>query len=764
VVGVGSPGGRRGSAWAAVPRLAAFTVVAGILLAGLLFPAVAGLGGLSATAVSSTTAAAPGVLIGQLPATSTITDDSGAPIAYLFDQDRRLVPSNGISVAMKGAIVAIEDRRFFAESGLDPRSVGRALVNNSAGGSTQGASTLTEQYVKNYDQYVAARTPAERLEATAPNLGRKIREAEIAEQLEHSLTKDEVLTRYLNLVYFGNGTYGVAAAARTYFDTTADRLTIPQAALLAGMVQSPTQYDPVQHPVAATGRRDVVIAQMRAQGEISPATADAATGSPLGVDGRLDTPTEGCLGAGDAGFFCSYALDYLDKAGISPDQLRQGGYTIRTTMNRAATEAAKAAVDAQVPPTTPHAADVLATILPGPTDHPVTAMVANRGYGLDATSLQTTYDLPATPENLGAGSAYKIFTSSTYLAQGGGIYDVIPVPQPTYTSPLTPGYTIANAESNPPTLTLQDALARSPNTAFVKLEETTGIAPVVDTAVRMGLRSLAEPGGRGLPSPADEIKDQNQASFTLGPTPTSPLEMASVGATLASHGVWCPPNPIAAVTDAAGRPVPVPSEPCSQAISPQVADTEMTALSKDDQPGGTSAQSAQDMQWARPTAAKTGTTDTAESGVFVGATPSLAGASIVFDDSPSPRPLCDGTPPSNCGHGTLAGGNVPARTFYQAATQMLAASPVLPLPTPDPRYLVGGPRPSIPSEVTRSRADAAAALAQAGFPVVVSPVDSRIPADTVVGQNPSGAGAIPGQPVTLLVSTGHIAPAPPPPN
>ncbi len=338
------------------------------------------------------------------------------------------------------------------------------------------------------------------------------------------------------------------------------------------------------------------------------------------------------------------------------------------------------------------------------------------------------------------------------------------MPQPTYTSPLTPGYTISNAESNPPTLTLQDALARSPNTAFVKLEETTGIAPVVDTAVRMGLRSLAEPAGPGLPSPADVIKDQNQASFTLGPSPTSALEMANVGATLSSHGTWCPPNPIAAITDAAGHPVPVPSEPCSAAISPEVADTEMTALSKDDQPGGTSAQSAQAMGWARPTAAKTGTTDIAESGVFVGATPSLAGASIVFDDSPSPRPLCDGTPPTTCGHGTLAGGNAPARTFYQAATQMLTASPVLPLPTPDPRYLVGGPRPSIPSEVTRSQADATAALEQAGFPVAVTPIGSRVPAGTVVGQNPLGSGAIPGQTVTLIVSTGRLPPAPPPPN
>ena len=160
-------------------------------------------------------------------------------------------------------------------------------------------------------------------------------------------------------------------------------------------------------------------------------------------------------------------------------------------MNRAATEQAKSAVDAEVPPTQPHVADVLSIVTPGADAHHVTAMVANRAYGLDASRQQTTYDLPGTPENLGAGSVYKIFTSSAYLAQGGGIDNVIPVPAGGYASPLTPGFVVSNDGDFPPQMTLQDALAQSPNTAFVKLEETTGIAPVVDMAVRLGMRSLA---------------------------------------------------------------------------------------------------------------------------------------------------------------------------------------------------------------------------------------------------------------------------------
>lgn len=740
-------------------RLPAIGVIGGVLVAGLLYPVVGGLGGLAGQAVGGVEATTPGVLDGEMPSVTTITDDAGAPIAYLYDQDRQAVASNRISTAMKAAIVAIEDRRFFVESGLDARGVVRALVNNSAGGATQGASTLTEQYVKNYDEYVAARTPAEQLRATAPDLGRKVREAEVAEQLDRTVPKDEILTRYLNVVSFGNQAFGVQAAARTYFDTTADRLTVPQAALLAGMVQSPATDDPVRHPAAATARRNVVIAQMADQGDITSARAAEAAAAPLGVVAPLHGLTEGCLGAGDAGFFCSSVLDDLARAGITEGELRRGGYTVRTTMNRAATEQAKAAVDAEVPPTQPHVADVLSIVAPGADAHRVTAMVANRGYGLDAGREQTTYDLPGTPENLGAGSVYKIFTSSAYLAQGGGVDTVIPVPANGYASPLTPGFVVSNDGDYPPQMTLQDALARSPNTAFVKLEETTGVAPVVDMAVTLGLRSLADTPGAGRASIADTVKAQNQASFTLGVAPTSSLELANVGATLASHGVWCPPDPVTSVTDASGAPVPVHDAACEQAVPGPLADTEMTALSKDDQPGGTSAAAATAAGWDRPTAAKTGTTQTSESGAFVAATPSLSAAAITFDDSSSPRPICTGSPPASCGTGNLFGGTTPAQTWYRAMTSILGSSPVQPLPAPDPRFLTGGRLTTIPAVIGDPVDRATAELRGAGFAVSTATADSRAPAGTVVGENPLGGG-VEGQAVTVTTSTGRLPTAP----
>jgi len=672
-------------------------LVAGLVVAVMTFPVVGGGGLLAAQASSGSLNVAPAALLaGNTPNVTTVTDSTGKPIAYLYDQFRVPATSAQISPAMKVAIVAIEDRRFFQHGGIDPVGTLRALVNDAGGGAQQGGSTLSQQYVKNFELYVAATTDAQRQAAVAPSLARKVHEAELAVQLDNSLSKDEILTRYLNIVYFGHGAYGVAAAAQVYFGTTAAALTIPQAALLAGMVQSPTQFDPLQYPDAAKTRRDLVISQLHQVGSITEADAAAATAAPLGVQPSASVPAESCTAAGDAGYFCSYVVRYLENAGFTSEQLSSGGYTIHTTLDPQAQATAKAAVNSQVPPTTPHVADVLSFVQPGQSQHPITAMVANRTYG-NAPG-QSSYGLPFRPENLGAGSVYKIFTAATAMEQGlVGIDSVIDVPPSGYVSPIYKdgsGHPIPvhNAEEGlAPQLSLTDALAESPNTAFVKLEESTGIAPVVDMAQRLGLTSLSDPVSNkpGSPSIADTVKAQKQASFTLGVSPTSDLELANVSATLQSHGMWCPPTPIQSVTDENGAPVAVNQPACKQAVAPALADTLVNGLSHDDKPGGTSATSAASEGWNRPTAAKTGTTQIFQAAAFVGATPQLAGAAIVFDDSSHPRPICDGSPPSTCSSGTLFGGGAPARTLYRAANGILADAPVVPLPPPASQYLRG---------------------------------------------------------------------------
>jgi membrane peptidoglycan carboxypeptidase len=318
------------------------------------FPGALALGLVSNGAGDSVNSVSTDLSAGQLPQTSTVTDSSGTPLADLFDQNRDPVPSDKIAPAMKAAIVAIEDRRFYQHQGVDWQGTIRAVVANSAsGGVVQGASTLTQQYVKNYLLYVEARTEAERLKATEQTPARKLREARIALQMERSSSKEDILTRYLNVVFWGNGAYGISAAARTYFDTTADELTVPQAATLAGMVRSTTQFDPVVNPQAALDRRNLVINQMQEQGMIDQTQAQQARAEPLGIANPLSTRKNGCIGAGDAGFFCKYVTDYLSEAGIPTDQIVRGGYTIKTTLDRNAMEKMKASLNAQVPANAP---------------------------------------------------------------------------------------------------------------------------------------------------------------------------------------------------------------------------------------------------------------------------------------------------------------------------------------------------------------------------------------------------------------------------
>ncbi len=650
------------------------------------FPGALAVGMVSNEAGDSVNSVSTDLATGQLPQTSTITDSAGAPIAYLFDQNRDPVAADRISPAMKAAIVAVEDRRFYQHQGVDWQGTIRAVVANSASGDVvQGASTLTQQYVKNYLLYVEAQTEAERLKATEQTPARKLREARIALQMERSLSKEDILARYLNIVFWGNGAYGVSAAARTYFNTTADQLTVAQAALLAGMVRSTTQFDPVANPVAALDRRNLVIIQMQEQGMIDAAQAQQALAQPLGIVDPLGARRNGCIGAGDAGFFCKYVTDYLAEAGLPMTQILRGGYTIKTTLDRDVMEKMKASLNAEVPADAANVADVMAIVAPGQDHHRVLAMGSSRTFGLDAGKQETSYGLPYEPVNLGAGSVYKIFTTATAMEKGVGINYVMAVPPSGYASPIYVDgngrpIPVANAGNYADHLSVTDALAQSPNTAFIKLEEFTGVPDVVDMAVRLGMKSLAttpfvdpNTGRRTDRSIAEVTKAQKQASFTLGVSPTSVLELSNVGATLASRREVVPTQP-----DRCRSPTPTanpcrsPRPPCDQAVEPGLANTLLTALSKDDQPGGTSAAAAAQVGWNRPVAAKTGTTQQHKSAAFVGVVPQMSGAVITFDNSNSPRPLCDGAgAPFPCRDGNIFGGKTPAETWYGAMKPLL---------------------------------------------------------------------------------------------
>ena len=704
-------GGARG-----VVPFVGLCAVAGILVAGTVTPVAIGAGLLSNQVSDSVDTISADLARADPPLTTTVTDRDGNPIATLYAQYRLPVTAAGIAPAMKAAIVAVEDRRFYTEGGVDLQGMLRAAVNDSTGGSLQGASTITQQLVKNYLINVVDRgNPLAQAQDREDSIARKLREAKMAVQLNQTMAKDDILAEYLNVVEFSGTVYGVGAAAKAYFGTTADKLTVPQAALLAGMVNNPSTFNPYTHPDQALKRRNMVIDDLVSNGSIPASYAATAKAAPLGVlPGGPATPPGTCMGAAaDAGFFCAYAESYLEHAGFTADQLATGGYTIKTTMDPRVASVAKDAVDANVPTTQDGVANTFAVVQPGQDGHQVLAMVANRNFGTDPAKGEKSTDIVADASNsFGAGSSFKIFTSAAALVTGkAGLNTPLPNPgsqcfTPPNADSHTACYPVHNDGHYADPITLADGLATSPNVAFVGLESQVGLPAVLDMAQKLGLRNTLatnDAGGAPVTDPANPLSRnpqynqpqskyfQNLLSFTLGNSPVSPLEMANVSATLMSGGVWCPPNPILSVTDRNGNAVPVAQQACEQVIPAGVANTLEAGLSKDTTTG-TSATAAHAAGWTRPDIGKTGTTQQSESVAFVGGVDDYAVSSMVFADGSHPAEICPGDPVhlGSCGHGAF-GGTVAAPPYFHAMSTLLAGVADQPIPDADPAYLDARP-------------------------------------------------------------------------
>ena len=762
---------------ALVARLAGCCLLAGVVAAALMFPVAGGIG-LSFNRASDVVASGTAqVLEGDVPQVSTMLDAAGNPIAWLYSQRRFEVPTDQIADTMKLAIVSIEDKRFAEHSGVDWPGTLTGLAGYLSGNlGTRGGSTIEQQYVKNYQLLVNAQTDAERRAAVETTPARKLREIRMALILDKTFSKAEILTRYLNLVSFGNGAFGVQDAAQTYFGVNASQLNWQQSALLAGMLKSTSALDPYTNPDGALQRRNVVLDNMidnlpQYTGELRTAKAQ-----PLGV---LPHPNElpgGCIAAGDRGFFCDYVLDYLARAGISREQVARGGYLIRTTLDPKVQTSVKQAIDKLASPTVGGIASVMSVIKPGKDAHRVVAMASNRTYGLNSDAHETVQPQPFSLVGDGAGSIFKIFTTAAALDMGMGINTQLQVPGFFQAKGLgssdTPGcpketWCVANAGRYRGSMNVTDALATSPNTAFARLIQLVGVPRAVDMAVRLGLRSYAIPGTAraydptGSESLADLIKQQHMGSFTLGPFQLNALELSNVAATLASGGMWCPPSPIDKIFDRKGNQVSVTTEACDQVVPEGLANTLANALSKDDQGSGTAAGSAGALGWTLPLSSKTGTTESHRSAGFVGFTNNYAAANYIFNDTSTPSGICS-FPLRSCGSGNLYGGSEPARTWFEAMKPVATDFGDVHLPSTDPRYVDGAPGGRVP-DVSGLKVDAARQrLKDAGFQVADQPtsVNSYEPNGAVVGTTPSGQ-TIPGSIITINISNG-IAPPPPP--
>ena len=629
------PSPRLAASFARLGLFVLVSLVAGVLVAGAALPFVGGTGVAARSAVESYESLPSQLTTPPLPQRSRILAADGTVLATLYEQNRIEVPLAQIAPVMRQAIIAVEDGRFYEHRGVDMRGLLRALAGNASGdsGVTQGGSTLTQQYVKNV--FVnAASTPEEAKAAIARSVTRKIKELRYALSLEKTLTKDEILERYLNIAYFGAGAYGVEAASRRYFSKPASKLTLEEAATLAGAVQQPVAYDPTRNPKSSQSRRIQVLGRMAELGYITPAVAKTAGAVPTAKFLKPSRTANGCT-TSYAPFFCDYVDRILrnDPAfGATPSErealLRRGGLTITTTLDPAVQKAAQKAVDKRIP-RKDKSRKVGAISMVRPTTGEILAMAQNRSWGVTGRG-NTTYNFNVGTKlggSLGAqaGSTFKAFTLAAALREGVSPYERIESPQTKTFKDFTncttgakfPPYRVNNS-TGAGTFDMIKGTAYSVNTFFMGLEEKIGQCEPAAIAEDLGVR-------QGNGNPLNRVP-----SFTLGTDEVTPLAMAGAYGTFANHGTRCQSIAISRVTDRNGQDLAVPRADCARVLERKVADSVTSILSQvidGPLPGRTGRL----MSLGRDAAGKTGTTNASASVWFVGFTPDIAAAVATYD-------------------------------------------------------------------------------------------------------------------------------------
>lgn len=647
-----------------------FTVLLAGVLAGLVLAVAALPGnlllGLTARSALGSYAALPASL--KTPVTPQrsylYANDGKTLITTFYDVNRTDVPLSEVAPVMRQAIVAAEDRRFYDHGGADLRGLARALVANVKGGGTeQGGSTLTMQYVRNVLKTDPTRTAEERAAATDPTVGRKIQEIRYASALDKSLGKDEILDRYLNIAYFGSGAYGIAAASQRYFGKPPAQLTLAESALLAGLVQSPDAYSPISGDKdEALTRRSYVLDSMVATNAITAAQAAQAKAEPLAL--HPTAQPNGCTavsqGHDDWGFFCDYLRQWwLTQPAFGAtvaereQALRSGGYTVVTSLDP------KIQATAQQQATKVYSYDnkralPIAAVQPG--TGRVLAMAVNRHYSLaDNPGGQANYPNTVNPlisggasvDGYQAGSTFKLFTMLAALESGRTLstgFDA-PAKLPTRYAAEGPGSCDGHwcpANANPDWMDgyrmMWDGFGRSVNTYFVWLAEQVGQDKVVQMAQRLGITFRADSDANfAKNNPAD------WGSFTLGVAATTPLDLANAYATVAAEGTYCTPVPVVSVTGADGTKVPVGQPSCKRVLDADVARAATDAArcpvgqqSAFGQCNGGTATGVNDILDGRPVAGKTGSSEENSTETFVGFTPQVAVAGIAANpDDPA---------------------------------------------------------------------------------------------------------------------------------
>jgi len=562
------------------------------------------------------------------------------------EQNRVVVGYKKFPQVLKDAVISVEDQRFWEHPGVDARGVLRAAAEDfEAGGIVQGASTITMQYVKNT------------VGSSDQTMTRKFNEAVLAWQMEEKYTKEEILTKYLNTVYFGEGSYGAQAAAQRYFSRDVEKLTLPQAALLAGLISSPNEYDPISNKKKARVRRDIALDLMLDQGRISEEQHNKAVKGGLRL--KPSAPTTETY---DNAYFVDYVKRWFlsnSKFGTYDERVQllfSGGLRIYSTVDPKLQRYADQAVNGTLRGSDPYGA--LAAL--DPRTGEILALVGGRDYFSRNDKLAKVNLATGGSTGRPTGSAAKMFTLVGALEKGIS-------PNKGYSAPEC--VSIRTGDNEKPwkpcnaadgeafgSISLSAATAASVNTVFAQVIEEIGPETWVDVALRMGIRCCR------ATAPSEEPL-LPVLSATIGTNPSNPLEMASAYGTLAFGGRHVQPVPVSKITDADGNIIwQAKAEPR------QVVDAKVAATAEKILEGVITGGTGTAANIGRPAFGKTGTGQNYTDAWFVGAVPQIATA--VWVGYPEGLKSM-----SNTRIGTVFGGTWPAqiwREFMSKATRGLA--------------------------------------------------------------------------------------------
>ena len=635
------------------------SVVCGVLVAGLVVPGIAAAGVAGRNSIT---------FFNQLPSALTVDPPSqstkvltadGKLIATFYAENRVKVGLDQMSPYIKDAIVAVEDRRFYEHAGVDPQGILRALSTNLSGGGRQGASTLTQQYVANVvtESLVSSDRGDEVIRSGQKTVGDKLREMKLAIELEKKYSKDQILEGYLNIVFFNRDAYGIEAASRYFFSTTAKDLTLPQAALLAGVVNSPSFYDPAVHPENALRRRDEVLARMLSQGKILQAEYDAAVAT--GVDLKITPGNQGCAGANMAPYFCDYVSHLiLNNPAYGVDlasrqkKLYRGGLTITTTLDSRLQRAAQVQVDATAGANPDKWGASLVSVAPG--SGRILAMAQNTVFlpqpGKFDTQLNFNVDSKDADGNdlngaggFQPGSTMKPFTFAEWLNAGKPLNARVDASRRSYPlgfrwksscGKVLGAYSTAQRIAG---LDATDDLQNNDAGYYRPMAIDYGLYNSINTATFATAAQLdfcniqKMVDAVGLHSGLDNARiNMHQLGNLLGAIGVAPLHLANAFATFANDGTYCTPMAITKVTDTTGQAFPAETTDCHRAVKAEVA-RGVNSVLQDVLKRGSGVWIKPKVHTQFPVAAKTGTSNNNGATWVVGYTSGIATASFFGD-------------------------------------------------------------------------------------------------------------------------------------